>query len=119
MRSLQFASLSIFFGFYILGSSAEYKCSSRARFSDEEVETRANAIYSRGEELKDYLTDGQNKMEDIGFFGSEAYHDLRFEAAFIPASGAKCHYQIRVSYPSREIYLIEYNGYMAQPCRKS
>ncbi|EPQ67090.1 putative secreted effector protein, partial [Blumeria graminis f. sp. tritici 96224] len=107
MRSANLASLSLFFGFLILESAADYVCSGGTRIPDNDVEARANQIYSRGVSLNASRTPGQDRVEDIEFDGDADSGDLAFTGDFYPQITSSGTYKITVDYPSKKILLLE------------
>ncbi|CAD6500552.1 BgTH12-06262 [Blumeria graminis f. sp. triticale] len=115
MKSANLASLSFFFGFFILESAAVYVCPGGAQIPDSDVETRANQIYSKGLSLNAKRTPGQDQVEDIVFDDDEGDLEeddddagLSFMSDFKPQITSSSTYKIIIKHPSKKIVLLEY-----------
>ncbi|CCU82300.1 CSEP0001 putative effector protein [Blumeria hordei DH14] len=98
--------LSILFGLFISESAASFACPSGNIFQDNEVEPRANEIYSQGINL-DTERGQRSNYQGITFLGSRNSDYFAFEAPFSRPDISDRTYKINVQYPSRRFDLIE------------
>ncbi|EPQ62760.1 BgtE-5545 [Blumeria graminis f. sp. tritici] len=98
--------LSMILGLFISESAARYVCPGGKVFQDSDVRTRADEIYSLGEQL-DSQRAGQTYYRGIKFVGSKNGDYYAYEGPFYPQEESDKTYKIQVVYQTQVAYLIE------------